>query len=344
MKKQKQNGAFSAPKSLHVALTDEGDGEGLGGLINETNEEWFSAKHRKPSAREIDLINSIPVERCPHCGSTRIVKDGHRRDGTAKLRCRCCGAGFGPLTGTLLDSKKIPISEWVEFLVHLSQLLSTTVSSVDNHNAATTGSYWLRKVFAALRGYQESIVLGDVFWLDETFLSVKASSARRKRDGTLPKGLSRNKLCIVTATDGERAVVVWAGYGKPSGRRVLRALEGHVKPGSRMIDDGEKSHAVLCERLGVERESHPTSETKGLPDARNPLRPVNALHALFKFFMRSHGGYSREETQSWCDLFSFIFNHHGDRRSFVKDMILLMISTRKVMRYRETMRKKPKNR
>ena len=126
---------------MHVALTDEGDGEGLGGLINETNEEWFSAKHRKPSAREIDLINSIPVERCPHCGSTRIVKDGHRRDGTSKLRCRCCGAGFGPLPGTDLDSKKIPISEWVEFLVHLSQLLSTTVSLLDNHNAATTGAF-----------------------------------------------------------------------------------------------------------------------------------------------------------------------------------------------------------
>ena len=343
MKKRNPNGAFSAPKSLHVALTDESDDDGLGGLINETNEGWYGAKHPKPTAREIAFVNSIKIGRCPYCGSALIAKDGHRKDGVAKLRCRCCGKGFNPLTGTVLDSRKIPISEWVEYLVHLSQFLSTMVSSIDNHNASTTGVYWLRKAFAALENYQKSIVMGDVFWLDETYLSVKPSEAARKEDGTLPKGLSKNKLCIVTATDGESAVIVWKGYGKPSRKRIWEAMEGHIKPGSKMIDDGEKSHAVLVERLGLKRESHPTPETKGLPDSRNPLKKVNDLHALFKLFMRSHGGYSRDDAQCWCDLFAFAVNHHGDRRSFVKDMILLAISTRKVMRYRETMKKNPKN-
>ena len=135
----------------------------------------------------------MKIERCPYCGSTLTVRDGHRKDGVARLRCRCCGKGFNPLTGTVLDSKKIPISEWVEYLVHLSQFLSTTVSSIDNHNASTTGVYWLRKAFAALERYQETIALGDVFWLDETYLSVKPSEARKKEDGTLPKGLSKKQ-------------------------------------------------------------------------------------------------------------------------------------------------------
>ena len=129
-KKRNPNGAFSASKSLHVALTDESDGDGLGGPINETNEGWYGANHPKPTAREIAFVNSIKAERCPYCGSALIAKDG---------------------------------------------------------------------------------------------------------------------------------------------------------------------------------------------------------------------GHFRNDAQSWCDLFAFAVDHHGDRRSFVKDMILLAISTRKVMRYRETMKKKPKN-
>ncbi len=34
---------------------------------------------------------------------------------------------------------------------------------------------------------------------------------------------------------------------------------------------------MLMERLGLRRESHPTSERKGLPNSKNPLKKVNGL-------------------------------------------------------------------
>ena len=46
--------------------------------------------------------------------------------------------------------------------------------------------------------------------------------------------------------------------------------------------------------------------TKGLPDDKNPLDPINKVHRFFKRFMRSHGGYERDDIQDWCNLFSFI--------------------------------------
>lgn len=79
-----------------------------------------------------------------------------------------------------------------------------------------------------------------------------------------------------------------------------------------MIDDGEKSHAVLTEELNLTSEVHETEETKGLSDKENPMGLINTAHSLFKHFMKSHGGYSRDELQGWCNLFSFMFNHRND--------------------------------
>ena len=106
------------------------------------------------------------------------------------------------------------------------------------------------------------------------------------------------------------------------------------------MDDGEKSHASLCRKLNSERESHPGSTTKGLPDDRNPLDPVNKVHRFFKRFMRNHGGYKRDEVQDWCNLFSFIWNHHGKLPEMVYDVMQLVLNHKKILRYRELFAKK----
>ena len=142
------------------------------------------------------------------------------------------------------------------------------------------------------------------------------------KDGKKLRGISRNKLCIVTATDGNRTFIAYIGNGKPSAKRLI-------------VDDGEKSHASLCRKLNSERESHPGSTTKGLPDGRNPLDPVNEVHRFFKRFMRNHGGYKRDEIQDWCNLFSFIWNHHGKLPEMVYDVMQLVLKYKKILRYRE---------
>lgn len=38
---------------------------------------------------------------CPHCGSTRMVRNGHA-DGLQRYKCRACNRSFNALTGTPL--------------------------------------------------------------------------------------------------------------------------------------------------------------------------------------------------------------------------------------------------
>ena len=73
--------------------------------------EWYASKHRKFSEDEINFINSIEIQKCPFCNSTHIIKNCHRNDGMQRYRCITCNKRFIPLTNTIFDSHKIPISE-----------------------------------------------------------------------------------------------------------------------------------------------------------------------------------------------------------------------------------------
>lgn len=258
-----------------------------------------------------------------------------------RFMCLKCGRRFNPLTGTLFDSRKISISEWVEFLIHLFQYESLLVSSLDNRNVQSTGRYWTKKVLKALNDYQDNIVLGDTFWIDVTYLKVKLSETTLDCKRRKLRGLSHNKICIATATDGINSILYVTGYGKPSSNKIKEAMQSHIKPGSKMIDDKEKSHQILVDLYRLKREMHSSKETKNLDNKDNPMRPVNELHMFFKKFISHHGSYDRYELQCWCNLFSFMYNHQGNIADMVKDYLTLAILTKKVMRYRDVMKKKP---
>ncbi len=158
--------------------------------------------------------------------------------------------------------------------------------------------------------------------------------------GKLLRGLSRNNCCILTAV-GEETVMAFCGVGKPSKARVLDGLGRYMEKGATMIDDGEKSHSVLEKTYGLTREIHYTRDTKGLPDSINPMDRINHAHAVFKRFMKAHGGFLREDLQDWCNLFCFIYNHKGNLSGMVKDFLQMAVSTHEVIRYRDSMGKKP---
>lgn len=329
------------PRSLRSAFSELGDSTPLGHLIFDTAEEWYCAKHPPFSGDEISLVNSIRVAQCPFCHSASFRKDGKREDGTQRYLCLRCKRRFNPLTGSLFDSRKIPISEWIEFLVHLFQYESVSVSSLDNRNSPSTGRYWMKKVFEVLRHYQDETVLGDRFWIDETYLRKTPSKTSKDAEGRKLRGLSHDKFCVATATDGRKAVLLVIGYGKPSSARILKAMSPHIKPSSTMVDDKEKAHGALADSLGLVREPYASAELKGVDDGHNPMNEINTVHRLFKRFMSRHGSYDRSELQPWCNLFAFILDHHGNVAEMVRDFLELAISTRKTIRFRDAMKKKP---
>lgn len=264
-------------------------------LMISTISEWYNSKHGEPSKKEIKFINHIKITDCPYCGSKEIIKDGFSKTtGLAIRKCKNCGRKFNPLTGTIFDSRKIPLSEWIEYLMHLFQFHSIRTASFDNRNADKTGFYWISKIFLVLDDFQSGIVFSGRVWIDETYFP-RWKSESTSNDGKLLKGLSRNQFCVCSATDGQKCFLRLCGVGKPTSNKAIKGYGDVISPGSTIVHDGDNSHNVLVEILNLNEEVHTTKETKGLPDKDNPMDPINKVHRYLSGFIDAHSSFSRDE-------------------------------------------------
>ena len=310
-------------------------------LISSTVHEWYDAKHRITSKEEIKLINSIRILSCPFCGSVSFKRNGYYRYGMIRYYCNDCRKSFNPLTNTIFEDKKIPISEWIEYLLHLFEFHSITSSSRDNRNAYSTGKYWLVKVFSVLKYYQENIVLEGNVYLDETFFTVRKSDILRRPDGKEYRGISRNKLCVACARDEKgHVLLICENTSKPSLSSTWKALGSHIAQRSHLIHDGEHSHSVLIEGLSLTSKVYDTKKTSGLSDQDNPLDFINEIHSLAKRFMKAHGGYDRDNLQGFMNLISFILNDPSDRYEKIDLFINTALNSPRMVKYRDVMSKK----
>ena len=57
-----------------------------------------------------------------------------------------------------------------------------------------------------MSGCQDNVILSGRVYLDETYFSVKPKD-KEKKGGKLLRGLSRNKICVATATDGKHVIL-----------------------------------------------------------------------------------------------------------------------------------------
>lgn len=310
-------------------------------LISNTIQEWYAAKHRISSEDEISLLNALPKESCPYCGSINIIKNGFYKTRLQRYKCIDCGKGFSPITNTIFEGKKIPISEWIEYLIHLFEFHSIRTSSRDNRNSESTGKYWLIKVFEVLKDIQKDVILEGTIYLDETYFPVIKGKTKTKNGHKL-RGISRNKIGVAMAFDSNDNYLMIVEYtSKPSDKSTWNALGSHIKKGSHRIHDGERSHGILIRKLELTSEVYSTEDTKGLDDKENPLNPINNIHALAKRFMKAHGGYDRDNLQDWMNLVWFIMSKPDNRYEKIDKFINLALNSPKRVKFRDAMKRKP---
>ena len=283
---------------------------------------------------EANMINSYVPVKCPFCGSEEFKRTGYTHSGVQRYMCQC-GKTFLPTTGTIFGDRKISISEWMEYCLNLFRHVSITADSWNNKNAFTTSRYWLQKLFLTLEGIQDGIVLSGTVWLDETFYSVRSEDIVRKENGNKLRGLSSNQICIGVARDKQHTIYLVEGTGKPSQKKTLLTFRSHIAQGSKLIHDKETAHKKLVQELSLQSEAYASKDLKGLPDAENPMNPVNRSHAILKKFLNAHSGFRREDLQGYLDLFAFVTNPPKDKLEKVEAVVNLAFRNPKLLRYRE---------
>ena len=283
---------------------------------------------------EAEMINSFEPKHCPFCQSESFIRYGHDRNGINRYKC-ICGKSFKPTTGTIFDSRKIGICEWIEYCLNIFRYVSLNADSWNNRNAISTSKYWLEKLFLTLENSQSNVVLSGTVWLDETYYSLMLRDRIRDENGNLLRGLSRNQICIGVATDKKHTICFFEGFGKPSQKRSYETFKDHIASGSTLIHDKEKAHKKLIEKLELKCVSYSSSDLKGLADSENPLDPVNRIHCLLKMFLNAHSGFCRDEIQNYLNLYSFVINSPSDHLEKVEKIINLVFENPKLLKYRD---------
>lgn len=309
-------------------------------IVKTAHDGIYAFRHeRRPS--DAGFFNGYPLSACPRCGG-RVARAGLSRSGVQRYRCAACGSVSTPVTGTIFDNSKLPVTAWVDFILQAVSFESVAAMTREDRRAGTTPPYWMAKLFAVLAGVQDAGKLSGRVWIDETYLPVAAKDAVRRPDGKLPRGLSRNQMCIgVGVDDRGRVLATFEGLGKPGKSRTLKTFGERIEPGSTLVHDKEGSHAVLVDRLKLEDESYDARLLRGIDDELNPLQPVNRVCFLLKCFLRAHSGFDRDDIQGYLDLFTVAMNAPADKlekAALVLDRAMRCPST---LRFRDFYNVKP---
>ena len=244
-----------------------------------------------------------PHPACPRCGG-RAVSDGRTAAGRRRLRCAACGARFTGLAGTVFENCKKDLPTWVSFIELMCWNVPLEAAAEIVGVTHKTAFEWRHRVFAAVSGYQNRLVLSGRVWLDETYINdtdlSKGYGQARKR------GLSGQKLCIAVAIDERKTpVAVVCGHGKPSSRRIKDAMLAHIAPGSTVVHDMEKSHGALIRAAACSSEAHRA-------DVRDPvylecMALVNNLCSWLKRYLWRFTGMDPGNLQLYLDWYVYLF-------------------------------------
>jgi hypothetical protein len=286
---------------------------------------------------EADFFNAYMKDRCPSCGSLRIEKNGYRPDGIRRWRCLDCGRTFTPATGTIFESRKLPVADWTEFLLEVFSFESLSEITRSGRRSRTTPPFWLAKLFCVLEGVQDDTVLSGRVQLDETFYPVARKDQKRHEDGTKLRGAySTDKLCIgIVCDDSGKSLFKLEGFGKTSKDKTWDAFATHIKPGSVLVHDQENGHNKLVKELGLRSEVYPSRKYSRLPDAQNPLADVNHLCYLLKRFLGSHSGFDRGNLEGYLDLFWVMMNPPAEKMEKAAFVLNRAMDNPKYLSYRD---------
>jgi transposase-like protein len=305
-------------------------------------DDWDDRHLRVGQTNEADLINSVLPSSCPYCQSETIIRKGMNGNHIQRYLCKQCNRFFVPTTGTIFDEHKISIREWISYSLNILRYVSITADSWNNKNDFKTSRYWLQKLFAVLEPYQAGIILSGKVTLDETFYTLRSGDIELKPDGTKPRGLSMNKMCIGVACDTQNIYCVYEGQGKPSQRGTMAAFKDHIASGSTLIHDEEKAHKKLVTTLNLVSESYNSKDLKLLDDKKNPLRRVNEVHARLKDFLNAHPSFIRDELPGYLNVFAFAMNPPHNKLEKMEVLLNLAFQNRQIIRYRDFYQAKSK--
>lgn len=310
------------------------------------NKEYDEVHKSLKETGEADILNGIKVNKCHWCLSNNIVKNGKYKTGIIRYHCKDCTRNFNIFSNTLLDHHKLNAYEQIKNMLDLFCGISFHSISKIQRNSPTTTKYWFKKACLALSSFIDSIVLKDKVYIDTMFINVEKKDIKLKETGKKFRGLSRNQICILVATDQKHILAFEIGVGKPTAEKVAAFMYDKIEKKSKLYCDEDNSFSQLAQEQDLKMYSYNSDYLKSLPDDMNPIQPVNDAIFLISEFLNKHKGFNRDELQDYLNMICFN-NIKGINKLKGAEILLDFVlnssfETVKTLKYRQYYRKKDK--
>ena len=144
------------------------------------------------------------------------------------------------------------------------------------------------------------------------------------------RGISRNKICILVATDKTKSFAEVACNGRPQRLKNYNICKKNIQEGSQLIGDLDTSLTYTAKEMNLTRTMYKSNTEL----AYDKLEPVDQLCNRLKFFINKHRGFKKERLQDYINLFIFIDNE----KQINNDLYLV---TNKLFKMMVTITKQP---
>lgn len=272
---------------------------------------------------------------CPECGSADKIRYGKHKNGTQRYRCRACGKVYNFANKTLFFSSKVNIKAWFAFLECILSGTSVSAACITAKISVPTGVEWMKKIFSALKDYQKDISLGNIVYIDETYVHEDESKiylleevGKIKKVRKQPRGISRNKICILVATDENSSFAEIVCHGRPQRLKCHEICRRHIVEGTHLIGDEDNALTYTANQMSLIR----TMIKSNTYEAYEKLKPVDQLCNRLKFFLNKHRGFKKDVLEDYLNLFIFIDNEKKNEKDLyivTKKLIKMMAKHKK---------------
>lgn len=325
MNRQTKNSSYRKLASLLKDSEDDFEMQILSRILDD-----YNSYHEHDFLSFEKLVSKERKLECPSCHSIKVLKNGKDKNGTQRYKCKDCGKNFNLLENTLFFSSKINIKAWYAFLECILNGTSVKAACMTAKISLVTGSFWMKKIFKALKTYQDDILLDKTIYIDETFIHEDISKIEYKEEiGKIRKvkqeyrGISRNKICILIATDKRLSFAHVTNHGRPQRLKNYEMCKKHITSGSLLISDIDNSLVYTANQLNLKRLTY-KSKTQEAYDA---LEPIDTLCGQLKLFLNKHRGFKKDILQDYINLFIFIENE----KSITSDLYEITIKLMKMI-------------
>lgn len=213
---------------------------------------YLKGEKVKPTENHISIDLNLKIDKCPHCSSEKIIKNGHK-DGIQRFKCKECGKTFTYTNNTILFSSKKDINTWIKFCECLMNKFSirkcAEICNINTHTAFN----WRHKALDALQNMQSEVHLKGVVEADETFfaLSYKGNhrnfklprDSHKRGHSVSTRGLSKEMVCVpsIVNLDGMSIGKV-SNLEKPSLKDLSKIIDKRIEQGSIFVTDSFRAY------------------------------------------------------------------------------------------------------